>query len=140
MTKSKNLVTLLVLATLLVVPQAADAKKKSKSHTQARVYSANSTCYAVVPDPKKDVGRMADGTFVRDRSIAMNSLPFGTKIKLVGKTTFFGRRVFYVRDRIGWGSELDFWHPSNSTCNNWGRRDVRYVVLKRGRTNRWGKR
>ncbi len=86
---------------------------------------ANSTSYCLS-------GTMADGTQVRDRSVAMNSLPLGSKIKLT-KNSFFGRRIFYVRDRIGHGSQLDFWSPSCSRSRKWGRRNVRYIVIRRGR-------
>lgn len=76
---------------------------------------------------------MSDGSYTRARSIAMNTLPLGSKIKLTGKRTFYGQRTFYVRDRIGWGSQLDFWHPSHSTCMRWGRRQVFYKVIRWGR-------
>lgn len=74
---------------------------------------------------------MADGTFVRAQSIAMNSLPLGTKIRLVSPKTFNGNRVFVVRDRIGWGSQLDFWSPSCSYSRMWGRRTVKYTIIGR---------
>lgn len=79
---------------------------------------------------------MADGTYTRRRSIAMNSLPLGTRIKLTGPS-YFGLRVFTVRDRIGWGSELDFWAPSCGQARSWGRRTVRFKVLTRPRGGRW---
>jgi 3D (Asp-Asp-Asp) domain-containing protein len=87
---------------------------------------ANSTSYCLS-------GTMADGTQVRDRSVAMNSLPLGSKIKITSEGGFFGRRIFYVRDRIGHGSQLDFWSPSCAKSRKWGRRNVRYVVIRRGR-------
>lgn len=76
-------------------------------------------------------GAMADGSHTRLRAVAMNGLRLGTRIRLIGprSRTFFGLRIFYVRDRIGSGSELDFWHPSCATSRAWGRRPVRYQVM-----------
>lgn len=124
----------IAVAILLVGPPAADAKKHhAKNHGAKKhhvkkhhVYSAMSTCYSLR-------GVMRDGTYPRDRSIALNVQPLGSKIKLVGPRTFFGRRVFYVRDTMKWDGGLDFWHPLESRCVQWGPRTVRYVVLRRGR-------
>jgi 3D (Asp-Asp-Asp) domain-containing protein len=77
-----------------------------------------------------DTGTMADGSQTRNRSVAMNMLSLGTKILLVGprSRTFYGLRRFVVRDHIGWGSQLDFWHRSCSASTTWGRRPVRFVL------------
>lgn len=87
------------------------------------VRQAHSTSYCLS-------GRMADGSYVRVGSVAMNRHPLGTRILLVG-TTFRGRRRFVVRDRIGHGSELDFWSPSCAVSRRWGRRVVRYRVTSK---------
>jgi 3D (Asp-Asp-Asp) domain-containing protein len=71
---------------------------------------------------------MADGTTVRFGSVAQNTLALGTRIRLIGES-FMGRRDFVVRDRIGSGSQLDFWAPSCSESVAWGRRSVRFVVV-----------
>ena len=75
-------------------------------------------------------GVMADGSYIRPRSVAMNSLPLGTRIELVGpkSRTFYGLRRFVVRDRIGAYSQLDFWHRSCSASTSWGRRPVKFVL------------
>lgn len=79
-------------------------------------------------------GRMADGTFTRDRSAAMNGVPFGTRVYLRGAQAFLnGRRVFYVRDRIGHGTELDLWTPSCHKAIQWGRRGVTYTLERPAR-------
>lgn len=72
-------------------------------------------------------GTMADGTGVRGGSVANNWYPLGTKITVSASPT--GRKRFVVRDRIGWGSSLDFWVPSCSLARSWGRRTVK---IKRG--------
>lgn len=90
------------------------------------VLSLTSTSYCLQ-------GTMADGTYTRPRSVAMNTLPLGSKIKLISPRSFNGYRIFYVRDRIGWGSSLDFWSPSCAKSRQWGRRNVKIMVLRKGR-------
>lgn len=100
----------------------ADLPPQPVAHVAAaRVRYARSTSYCLR-------GRMADGSFTRHGSVAMNSLPLGTRIRLVG-VKFDGRRSFVVRDRIGWGSELDFWAPSCRMSLWWGRRTVKFRVV-----------
>lgn len=91
----------------------------------ALMFWASSTSYCLS-------GTMADGTQVRHRSAAQNSLPLGSKIKL-DRAGPHGFRIWYVRDRIGHGSQLDFWSSRCSTSRNWGRRNVKFTVLRRGR-------
>lgn len=67
-------------------------------------------------------GRMADGTYVRAGSIAHNGYPLGTHVTVSPSPT--GRRHFVVRDRIGWGTQLDFWLGSCAAARSWGRRTV----------------
>lgn len=67
-------------------------------------------------------GRMADGTGVRAGSVAHNGYRLGTHLTISPSPT--GGRRFVVRDRIGWGSELDFWLPSCAAAIAWGRRRV----------------
>lgn len=66
---------------------------------------------------------MADGTPVRAGSVASNQYPLGTHLIVSHSPT--GRHHFVVRDRIGWGTELDFWVPTCSQAYAWGRRTVR---------------
>lgn len=101
----------------------------------AAVITANSTAYCLQ-------GTMADGTGVRSGSVASNWHPLGTRIRLLS-TTFAGQRKFVVRDRIGYGTELDFWTPSCSfALDVWGRRTVTYKIgwgplkVKRGKVIR----
>jgi 3D (Asp-Asp-Asp) domain-containing protein len=76
-------------------------------------------------------GTMADGSQTRPHSVAMNTLPLGTEIRLVKPKTFYGQRRFWVRDRIGHGSEIDFWHGKCSVSRKWGRKNVQIRVVKR---------
>lgn len=67
-------------------------------------------------------GTMADGTPVRPGSVANNEYPLGTQLWISPSPT--GQRHFVVRDRIGWGTQLDFWTPTCGRALNWGRRLV----------------
>jgi 3D (Asp-Asp-Asp) domain-containing protein len=85
-------------------------------------HPASSTCYA-------QAGLTASGmrTFVGE--VAMNAVPLGTHILL--DRPELGRRRYVVEDRIGSGSDLDIFSPSESTCVRYGRREVRYAVVVR---------
>lgn len=94
------------------------------------VLGAHSTAYCLT-------GTTADGTYLSQRApsmealrtVAMNRHPLGTKIKLISPRRVWGLRDFVVRDRIGWGSELDFWTPSCwAAINVHGRKNVRYII------------
>lgn len=80
------------------------------------------TAIAVVSTAYCLGGTMADGTGVRAGSVAHNGYPLGTHLTIDPSPT--GRRRFIVRDRIGWGTELDFWTPSCASARAWGRRQV----------------
>jgi hypothetical protein len=89
----------------------------------ASLLPAHSTSYCLH-------GRMADGTATRPGSAASNRHPLGTVI-LLDRPGPGGRRRWTIRDRIGWGSELDLWAPSCAQSRAWGRRFVRYRVKHR---------
>jgi hypothetical protein len=59
--------------------------------------------------------------------VANNMWPLGTRIEV--SPAVFGRRYFRVEDRIGWGSSLDFFNPSCSAADEFGRRVERVTVL-----------
>jgi hypothetical protein len=81
----------------------------------------SSTCYS-------QAGITASGaqTFVGE--VAMNAVPLHTHIEL--SHSVFGRRRFTVLDRIGSGSELDVFNPSEAACIDYGRQRVGYVVTR----------
>lgn len=85
----------------------------------AAAIAVSSTAYC-------DTGLMADGTYTRPGSIANNFYALGTHVTVRPSPT--GRRRFVVRDRIGWGSQLDFWMPSCAQARVWGRRRVRVTL------------
>jgi 3D (Asp-Asp-Asp) domain-containing protein len=83
---------------------------------------ASSTCYSQ--------GTVtASGLPVHFGYVAQNTLRFGTRIRLDHPA--FGRRYFTVEDRIGSGSQLDIFNPSERACIDYGRREVGYTVAGR---------
>lgn len=72
-------------------------------------------------------GRMADGTITRPGSVASNAHRLGTRLRLAHP--IFGHRVVVVRDRIGWGSQLDIFTSSCTAAQRFGRRRVSYRVV-----------
>jgi 3D (Asp-Asp-Asp) domain-containing protein len=81
---------------------------------------ASSTCYSQ--------GTItASGERVRVGIVAQNTLRFGTLIRLDHPA--FGRRYYRVEDRVGSGSDLDIFNPSESACLQYGRRRVGYTVV-----------
>lgn len=95
----------------------------------AAVLFASSTSYC----PGSSGQFMADGgKRVYWGAAASNRHPFGTRIRLLG-VSFHGRRTFTIHDRIGAHSDLDLWAPKCSWSRRWGRRAIRYRVLRTGR-------
>jgi 3D (Asp-Asp-Asp) domain-containing protein len=80
----------------------------------------NSTSYCLQ-------GRMADGSYTRSRSLAHNGYPLGTRVWVTPAVRGLHRWV--VRDRIGWGSQADFWTPSCAQARAFGRRTI---YIRRG--------
>lgn len=80
--------------------------------------SATSYCQA---------GTTASGrqTFVGE--VANNMWPLGTRLKVWPPV--FGLTRFVVLDRIGWGSQIDFFTPSCAAAVNFGRKVERVRVL-----------
>lgn len=92
----------------------------ASSDARLDVHVASSTAYC-------DHGTMADGSWTRLGSVASNRHPLGTRITLTRRGPG-GRRHWIVRDRIGWGSDLDFWMPTCSAAITWGRRHIAYRI------------
>lgn len=72
----------------------------------------------------------ASGEKVRDGIIAMNRVPFGTKIRIPEK---FGDKVFVVKDRMSarYGKTRgDIWMKSYKEAKQWGVKRVRVEILE----------
>lgn len=72
-------------------------------------------------------GRMADNSYTRPRSLAHNGYPLGTHVWVTPAVRGLHRWV--VRDRIGSGTQADFWTSSCSQALAFGRRTT---YLRRG--------
>lgn len=71
---------------------------------------------------------MADGHVVYWGAVASAYLPMHTLIRLTHP--LHGRTLFRVRDRGGAVMKLDFWMPSCTDAIRFGRRTVRFRVVK----------
>lgn len=67
-------------------------------------------------------GTMANGQTVHSGAVANNHLPLGTRVYV--SRSPYGTHRFVVKDRIGHGTDLDFWVPSCATAAAWGRQAV----------------
>lgn len=85
--------------------------------------AADSTAYCVN-------GTTASGAPTGPRTAASNRHSLGTKIRLT-RPGPGGIQIWTIRDRIGSGSELDFWAGNCSSARKWGRRKVYYRVIGR---------
>jgi 3D (Asp-Asp-Asp) domain-containing protein len=79
-----------------------------------------STCYA-----QGTITASGGPVFIGE--VANDFLPLGTHIVL--DHPVFGRGEFVVEDRIGSGSELDFYNPSESVCLEYGRERIGFSVV-----------
>ena len=118
----REVALLITVAAAIIV--ALTAVVTAYARVPRTVHTANSTAYCLT-------GLMADGTHTRPGSAASNRHPLGTRIRLE-RPGPDGRRLFVVRDRIGYGSELDLWTGSCGQARQYGRRDVRYRIGWRG--------
>ena len=75
------------------------------------------TCYCLK-------GNMANGEQVHWGAVASNDYPFGTRIY-----SEYWDHTFVVKDRIGHGTELDFWHEDCQRCIAFGKRRLNVIVL-----------
>lgn len=72
----------------------------------------------------------ASGQKVKDGIIAMNGVPFGTKVRIPEK---FGGKVFVVQDRMHarYGSSRgDIWMKTRHDAKQWGVKRVKVEILK----------
>lgn len=81
----------------------------------------SSTCYS-------QGSITASGGPVYVGEVANDFLPLGTRIRL--DHPVFGLRDFTVEDRIGWGSELDIYNPSQQLCLQYGRQQIGFWTLR----------
>lgn len=111
------------LMTPIALPVPKDAPAKKHMTVQASAYSST------VDQCDADPFTTASGQKVRDGIIAVNGLPFGTRVRI---PSHFGNKVFVVQDRMNarWGnSRIDIWMPTRNAAIQWGVRTVQIEIL-----------
>lgn len=97
----------------------------------AKVKTVVMTAYSSTRDQTDgDPFTTASGQKVKDGIIAMNGVPFGTKVRIPEK---FGSKVFVVQDRMHarYGSSRgDIWMKTRHDAKQWGVRRVKVEILK----------
>ena len=97
----------------------------------AKVKTVVMTAYSSTRDQTdSDPFTTASGQKVRDGIIAMNGVPFGTKVRIPEK---FGNKVFVVQDRMSarYGSSRgDIWMQTRHEAKHWGVKRVKVEILK----------
>ena len=108
--------------------EAKNVKKKTaKSNRKVRV---TLTAYSsTVSQCDGNPFRTASGTRVKDGTVAVNFLPFGTKIKI---PSLFGDKIFTVEDRMSnkYWYKVDIWMPSYQEAIKFGKRHSEIVILR----------
>lgn len=109
-----------------VIPKVANKPAKI-----ARVRTVVMTAYSSTKDQTDgDPFTTASGQKVRDGIIAMNGVPFGTKVRIPEK---FGDKVFVVQDRMNsryGSSRADIWMKTRHDAKQWGVKRVKVEILK----------
>ncbi len=101
--------------------------------TGGRILNVTITAYnSEVGQTDSSPWTTASGTRVHDGTLALNCLPFGTKVKI---PKYFGDKIFTIEDRTakryGCQSRADIWMLSKKAALQWGiKRNVQLVVMK----------
>jgi 3D (Asp-Asp-Asp) domain-containing protein len=115
------------------VPLAAvvPVKNSLPTYKVAKTKTVVMTAYSSTRDQTDgDPYTTASGARVREGVIAMNGVPFGTKLRIPEK---FGNKVFVVQDRMHarYGSyRADIWMKTRHAAKQWGVRRVKVEILK----------
>lgn len=83
---------------------------------------------STVAECDSDPFTTASGAKVKDGIIAMNGIPFGTKIRIRGQ----GDKIYVVQDRMNakWGNHrIDIWMPDRHQALEWGVRTVTIDIV-----------
>jgi len=105
------------------LPTVKDKPAKRRLLVRASAYSST------VGQTDNDPFTAASGAKVHDGMIAMNGIPFGTKIRI---PDYYGDKVFTVEDRMNarWGNrKIDIWMSTRAAAIDWGVRTVTIEIL-----------
>lgn len=110
---------------------AAASNPSDEDGKQVRKVKVVVTAYSSTPwETDSDPYITASGNLVRDGIVAINSLPFGTQIRM---PEVFGDKVFTVEDRMNWRKgnyHVDIWFPSYWEALNFGAKRTYIEVLE----------
>lgn len=113
------------------VPLARVIPAPKPASKVVRVKTVVMTAYSSTRDQTDaDPFTTASGQKVKDGIIAMNGVPFGTKVRIPEK---FGKKVFVVQDRMAarHGSNRgDIWMKTRHDAKQWGVKRVKVEILK----------
>ncbi len=113
-----------------VLQPAAPEPVKVPAPVVKRRLTVRTSAYSSTRDQTDgDPFTTASGKKVHDGTLAMNCVPFGTKVRITGK---FGSKIFTVEDRMNakWGcSRADVWMPTRAQAMQWGVRTVTLEIL-----------
>lgn len=87
------------------------------------------TAYSSTPDQTDDTPFItALGTTVRDGIIAVNFLPFGTRVKI---PDIYGDKIFVVEDRMNrrFWYRVDIWFPDRASALEFGFKKIKIQIL-----------
>jgi 3D (Asp-Asp-Asp) domain-containing protein len=99
------------------------------SASALKTYTVWVTAYSSTPEETDDTPFItASNSMVRDGIIALNFLPFGTKVRI---PKLFGNRVFTVEDRMHYRKSgfADIWMPSKEAAIAFGISRAEIVVV-----------
>ena len=104
---------------------AALERAKQEAALRYHVITAYSS---TVEETDSDPFTTAAGTHVRDGIVAMNTLPFGSKIMI---PDLFGNKVFTVEDRMAPKNQhkVDIWFPTKKEAIHFGVKKARVLVI-----------
>jgi 3D (Asp-Asp-Asp) domain-containing protein len=105
------------------LPVVKDKPAKRRMVVRASAYSST------VDQTDGDPFTAASGAKVHDGMIAMNGMPFGTKIRI---PQYYGNKVFVVEDRMNarWGNrKIDIWMTTRAAAMQWGVRTLTIEIL-----------
>lgn len=107
---------------LTAPPKAVQAVKQPIPLTSPSIVSVSSTSYC-------QSGIMADGQMTHMGAAAGNMWPLGTRLEIL--TGSHQGTSVTIEDRIGWGSQLDFFTWSCRAAIDYGREQIEVEVLER---------
>jgi len=114
---------------LIEIVEAAEARKEPQPAYETRTVWV--TAYSSTPEETDDTPFItANGSTVRDGIVAVNFLPFGTKIKI---PKMFGEKVFVVADRMHMRkvNAVDVWMQTKESAKHFGITYTEIVIIRK---------